>query len=40
MLLTSYQQPKENELPKEEVQNLYNWIEKEVKNYYKQEFGK
>jgi len=31
---------KENELPKEEVQNLYGWIEKEVNSFYKREFGK
>jgi len=36
--LTKWQ--KENELPKEEVQNLYSWIEKEVKSFYKSEFGK
>lgn len=31
---------KENYLPKEEVQNLYNWIEKEVTSFYKLEFDK
>lgn len=30
----------EKELPKEEVQNLYSWIEKEVTFFYKREFGK
>lgn len=29
---------KENELPKEEVQNLYNWIENEVTEFYEQEY--
>ncbi len=31
---------KENHLPKEEVQNLYGWIEKEVTSFYKLEFNK
>lgn len=31
---------KENYLPKEEVQNLYNWIEKEIKSFYKSEYNK
>lgn len=29
---------KENELPKEEVQNLYNWIENEVTEFYEREY--
>ena len=36
--LNKWQQ--ENELPKEEVQNLYSWIEKEVTHFYKNELGK
>lgn len=31
---------KENHIPKEEVQNLYNWIENEVTTFYKTEFNK
>jgi len=31
---------RENHLPKEEVQNLYAWIEKEILEFYKKEFNK
>ena len=28
----------ENKIPKEEVQNLYNWIVKEVTSFYTKEY--